>query len=100
MTGLQRGGHDESTAVQYPRSGSHADDPCYAGALGPVAQRIGLIDELAKVPIDQRTQEHAPQSMWTSSWSLSWAAVPISRTSVVEMCWPKMHIRLRASNDA
>lgn len=29
---------------------------------GVFAQRIGLIEELAKVPISQRTQEHAPQS--------------------------------------
>ena len=29
---------------------------------GLFAQRMGLIDELAKVPIQQRSQEHAPQS--------------------------------------
>jgi hypothetical protein len=29
---------------------------------GLFAQSIGLVDELAKVPIPQRTQEHAPQS--------------------------------------
>lgn len=29
---------------------------------GLFAERIGLIDELAQVPIDQRTRDHAPQS--------------------------------------